>query len=164
MVVVRVGVDKDLDDRDHPEQRYGCNSRRQAKEQENGNGQFLNHRDAGSYSWVQQGHSIFVFEQLHREFPRVVLQQSRFEERHANADPPRQLNDRERKLRQNVPHSIQPFGAHDSAPLTCETLVTRPACSISRTARPGSKLSSVRVASSAAHPSVLPWARARRKS
>ncbi len=89
MVVVCVGIHENLNDRDHPEQGNGRDPCCEPQKQQNRDGQLLDHCNARGHGRIEQRHAILVLEQLDGELPRVVLQQSGFEECHADADASR---------------------------------------------------------------------------
>jgi len=68
MVWPRIGINKDLNDRDHPQQRQRREARGQSEEQEDRPRKFVEHCKARGEFGRKDGHFVFVFKQLHCKF------------------------------------------------------------------------------------------------
>ena len=111
MLVVRVGVHEGLDHGNHSQERKRRDAGRETQKEENRDRQLLHHGDACRDGRIQQRDAILLLKQSDREFPGLVFQQARLEERGPDADASGELNDRQREAREPDPRRIEPCDA-----------------------------------------------------
>ena len=69
-----VGVNENLNDRNHSEQGERRQARRQTKKKKRRSREFIDHRHARRYGRCEERNFVFVFKQFHGEFEGLIFQ------------------------------------------------------------------------------------------